>query len=343
MIDLLLAALLSDSGKPSDPDVVAMWIDDLGRLTPFGRTFDVYIQTGFDPDFSYPDGTPRRPLMIGSTLGNETPINSFGWAINGPVFKNRNDDTYPWLDNCQECIDYYEEDTGSECPSKGAFWDCIQVNPYQRTSYLGAKFTPVNWQFEPGGSIGCCPRQVDLVDLEYAWCDSWLLHGPLGQKYGPGVPQLRYPLVQRQHKNLIESPALKFWTHREDIVGLRCCSAPSQNDYGDLIRWDPDVDWESDKYPGSFHIARFTGPDYFASGGVVRFACGNGHPCEPVNYYVDFFPDNSCPSDLNEDGLVGFQDLIQVLGDVAALKYHPDTNNAFDAVIKVLSEWGQCP
>ena len=40
------------AGKPSDPDAVAMWIDDLGRLTPFGRTFDVYIQTGFDPDFS---------------------------------------------------------------------------------------------------------------------------------------------------------------------------------------------------------------------------------------------------------------------------------------------------
>ena len=24
------------AGKPSDPDAVAMWIDDLGRLTPFG-------------------------------------------------------------------------------------------------------------------------------------------------------------------------------------------------------------------------------------------------------------------------------------------------------------------
>ena len=26
--------------------------NDLGRLTPFGRTFDIYIQTGFDPEFS---------------------------------------------------------------------------------------------------------------------------------------------------------------------------------------------------------------------------------------------------------------------------------------------------
>ena len=47
-------ATVSVPGPPSDPDAVAMWIDDLGRLTPFGRTFDVYIQTGFDPDFPTP-------------------------------------------------------------------------------------------------------------------------------------------------------------------------------------------------------------------------------------------------------------------------------------------------
>ena len=45
---MILSLLLSlfttasdPSGPPSDPDAVAMWIDDLGRLTPFGRTFDV--------------------------------------------------------------------------------------------------------------------------------------------------------------------------------------------------------------------------------------------------------------------------------------------------------------
>ena len=54
MICLITALLaLGDWQKPSDPDAVAMWVDDLGRLTPFGRTFDVYIQSGFDPDFSY--------------------------------------------------------------------------------------------------------------------------------------------------------------------------------------------------------------------------------------------------------------------------------------------------
>ena len=124
---MILSLLLSlfttasdPSGPPSDPDAVAMWIDDLGRLTPFGRTFDVYIQTGFDPDFSYPNGEPRRPYMIGSTRGSESPSRSFGWAIEGPMFKNsRPDHLYPWLDNCQECIDYWTIDTGIECPDPG--------------------------------------------------------------------------------------------------------------------------------------------------------------------------------------------------------------------------------
>ena len=356
MIDLLLAALLSQSGKPSDPDAVAMWIDDLGRLTPFGRTFDVYIQTGFDPEFSYPNGDPRRPFMIGSTRGNESPSRSFGWAIEGQIFKNRNDKQYPWLDNCQECIDYYEQRTtfgeweqpdGTviSCEIPGTYWDCTQANPYQRTRYLGAKFTPVNWKFEPGGGLQCCPRQVDLIGLEYAWCDSWILHGPLGQKYGNQNPQYKYPQVQQQHKDLMDSPVLKFWMPQPtgQVPFQVCCQSASQIDYGDLIRWDPDVDWMSEKHPGSFHIARFTGPDYFSSGGVVRFACNNGHPCDPAPYSVNYYPDNSCPSDLNEDGMVGFQDLLQVLGDVAAFKYHPQTNNGFNAIIKVLSEWGQCP
>ena len=330
-----------NGGKPSDPDVVAMWIDDLGRLTPFGRTFDVYIQSGFDPEFSYPNGDPRRPYMIGSTRGSESPTRAFAWSIDGDIFKNsRPNHLYPWLENCQECIDYWAIATGIVCPDAGEYWNCIQSNPYQRWMYLGANFTPVNWYFD--GPQGCCPRNGDLVDLEYAWCDSWILHGPLGKKYGSQSPQYKYPLVQQQHKDLMDSPVLKFWPHRETIVGEQCCSSPSQNDYGDLIRWNPDVDWMSEKHPGSFHIARFTGPDYFGSGGVVRWACGNDHPCDPNPYFVDFYADNSCPSDLNEDGIVGFEDLLQVLSDVAGFKYHPQTNNGFSALLKVLSEWGDC-
>ena len=78
---IVLLSLIAGDGKPSDPNAVAMWVDDLGRLTPFGRTFDVYIQTGFDPEFSYPNGDPRRPYMIGSTRGNESPARSFGGRL----------------------------------------------------------------------------------------------------------------------------------------------------------------------------------------------------------------------------------------------------------------------
>jgi hypothetical protein len=344
MISCALLSLFAQTGPPADPDAVAMWIDDLGRLTPFGRTFDVYIQTGFDPDFSYPNGDPRRPYMIASTRGNESPARSFGWAIEGPMFKNRRPDhLYPWLENCKECIEYWEIDTGIVCPGAGEYWDCIQDNPYQRWMYQGMNLTPINWVFE-GPSEDCCPKTGDLVDLEYAWCDSWILHGPLGKKYGNSNPQYRYPLVQNQHKDLLDTPVLKYWLPFPvgQLPSRQCCESPNQVDYGDLIEWDADVDWESEKWPGSFHIARFTGPDYFSSAGVVRFACGNGHPCEPSPYSVNYYPDNSCPSDLNEDGLVGFQDLLQVLGDVAAFKYHPMTNNGFNAIIKVLSEWGNC-
>ena len=356
MIESILVSLLAaQSGPPADPNAVAMWIDDLGRLTPFGRTFDVYIQTGFDSDLSYPNGDPRRPFMIGSTRGNQTPQHDFWWSIEGPIFKNHNEATYPWLDNCQECIEYYEgfdtfgdwvlpDGTVIPCSEPGTYWDCKQANPYQRTGYLGARFTPVNWVFE--GPEGCCPRRADLVGLEYAWCDSWILHGELGKKYGmPDNPQYRYPLVQQRHKDLMDSPVDKFWTPLPagQLPSEKCCNFPSQIDYGDLIRWDADVDWESDKHPGSFHIARFTGPDYFSSGGVIRWACGNGYPCDPSPYLVNYYADNSCPSDLNEDGLVGFEDLLQVLSDVAGYRYHPQTNNGIQAILKVLSEWGECP
>jgi len=155
--------------------------------------------------------------------------------------------------------------------------------------------------------------------------------------------------VQQQHKDLISpSPTLgmiiKYWEPIPvgEVQGQRCCSAPSQNDYGDLIRWNADVDWMSEKWPGSFHIARFTGPDRFVSSGVVRFACGNDHPCEPSPYQVEYDADNSCPSDLNEDGIVGFEDLLQVLGDVASYRYHYQTNNGFNAILKVISNWGAC-
>jgi hypothetical protein len=352
MLTLILAAFLNDGSKPDNPDVVAMWVDDLGRLTPFGRTFDVYIQTGFDPEFSKPNGEPRPPYMIGSTRGNESPTRSFAWSVEGEVFKNRNDATYPFLENCPDCIEYWEgyttfgewaqaDGTVVPCNLAGTYWDCIQSNPYQRWMYLGQNYTPVNWAVPPGT---CCPNTFGLTGLEYLWCDSWILHGEPGRRYGQNQ-RLAYPSVQKQHADLIEPNTLKFWLPLPtgQFPSQVCCSSPSQNDYGDLIRWSEyQSDWSSLKHPGSFHIARFTGPDYFASGGVIRWACNQGYPCEPHPYLVSYYSDNACPSDLDEDGEVGYTDLLTVLSDVASYKYHPQTNNGYNALLKVLSEWGRC-
>ena len=337
----LTALALAFSGPPEDPNSVAMWVDDLGRLTPFGRTFDVYIQTGLDPEFTPPSGRPRPPYMIGATRGNETPPRSFSWVIEGEVFKNRRDATYPFLENCTECQEWWEQDTGIKCPTPGAYWDCIQSNPYQRWMYLGQNYTPVNWEVQAGS---CCPNTYDLVGLEYFWCDSWILSGEPGRKYGQNQ-QMIYPQVQAQHKDLIQSNTHKVWDPYPvgQVPSQVCCSSPSQNDYADLIIWRGYLqDWSSSKFPGSFHIARFTGPDLFASSGVVRFACGNSYPCDPSPYQVSYELDNSCPADMDENGRVGFEDLLKVLGDYAGFQYHPQTNNGLEAVLVVLSSWGAC-
>ena len=44
---VLLVMVLANHPIP----MLLQWIDDLGRLTPFGRTFDVYIQTGLIQSF----------------------------------------------------------------------------------------------------------------------------------------------------------------------------------------------------------------------------------------------------------------------------------------------------
>ena len=272
MIELLLAADL--------------WVHDLGRRTPFGRTFDVYIET---------DGRP--PYSIGSTWRNSVEPRGFEWIIDGDLFRNRNEATYPWLENCPECVEYFEART--------AFGD-----------YDGVPFF---------------------------WADSWLMVGSLDQPNGnPNNQERQRPVVQRQHRDLLDDNAFKAWDPYDGPQGLQCCQSASQVDSGWLIRFAYDVAWMSDTFENSFRIARITGADRFKSEGVVQFACGQSYSCDPEPYSVEFIADNSCPSDLNEDGIVGFADLLKVLGDVASFKYHPQTNHGFNAILKVLAEWGEC-
>lgn len=322
MIELLLAADL--------------WIHDLGRRTPFGRTFDVYIET---------DGRP--PHAIGSTWRNSVEPRGFEWIIDGDLFRNRNEATYPWLENCPECVAYFEARTafgdydGVPCSEPGVYWSCIQSNPYQRWGYFGHRSFPVDWRME-----GCCPNFGSgsfEKDLPFFWADSWIMVGSLDQPNGnPNNQERQRPIVQRQHRDLLDDDAFKAWDPYDEPQGLQCCQSASQVDSGWLIRFAYDVAWESETFENSFRIARITGADRFKSEGVVQFACGQSYSCDPEPYSVEFIADNSCPSDLNEDGIVGFADLLKVLGDVAAYKYHPQTNHGFNAILKVLAEWGEC-
>ncbi len=49
---------------------------------------------------------------------------------------------------------------------------------------------------------------------------------------------------------------------------------------------------------------------------------------------------DTCPTDLDEDGRTGFNDLLIVLNDISENKYYG--NNGFLALTTVLSQWGDC-
>ena len=92
-----------------------------------------------------------------------------------------------------------------------------------------------------------------------------------------------------------------------------------------------------------FRFARMTGIDRIAISGVIIY---NAQDCpefdwnfaEPV--FFEYEPDNSCPADLDENGSVGLSDLLTVLSNDI---YAPGASKSqFDALVAVLSQWGDC-
>jgi hypothetical protein len=154
--------------------------------------------------------------------------------------------------------------------------------------------------------------------------------------------------------NLLEDDRVIFWAGAAppNEYGTVLCPPPDENGNfgypwswsGQLMRFKnygpDDVNpWESTEFDNHWRIARITGPDYIGIGGVVLYNPENEEAYTEATGAGQIFPDNSCPSDLNEDGIVGFSDLIQVLSDVSARRYRVD---GFEAIVKVLSEWGSC-
>ena len=323
---------------------------DRGRLTPFGRTYDIYLDTnGREPSFLHagrtwigdPDNT-SGPL---DTMGRE---NKDAWIsfdnFNGkdalwfnyhnPAAPLADSRTVPGMDNM-----FWQNDPD--------WWAC-QLGNHLNTSYFNAAI-PIEWYVAPSGWPY---RRWDSAALDYFWADSWLLQGE------PGVllDQNGHPIFPQQEEQwagwMQPSPSVEISKPALDGItdSYRCEPTPSSNDSGILIRFGSlpaGTSWESTEFPGQYHIMRVTGPIERA-----RFAfyitytdLGNPLPGQTtfdVNrqdyaYNTFVFPEDLNPTDLNEDGATDFQDLMIVLSDISAGKYK---NDGYQALVTVLSGWG---
>jgi hypothetical protein len=133
----------------------------------------------------------------------------------------------------------------------------------------------------------------------------------------------------------------------------RCPPTPGQTDSAVLIDFQSaNVDWSSDEFPGQFRIMRLTGDidrismrfyiTYEDLGGALpgQTTCDEG--VNRQDYTLATFNQltDTCPTDLNEDGSTGFNDLLIVLNDLSENKYYG--SSGFLALTTVLSNWGDC-
>lgn len=327
---------------------------DRGRLTPFGRTYDVYLDTnGRVPSFLHagrtwicdPDNT-TGPL---DTRGkeNKNALISFDnfqgedvlwFNYHNPFAPKADIRTVPGMDNW-----FWQNDP--------VWWEC-QLHNHLNKAYFN-QAVPIEWYI--GGSIGYPYRRWDQEALKYFWADSWMLMGDPGlivdQNGMPYFPNMEeqwadwmYPSVPGEDNSsvVISKNAISEITDT-----YRCPPTPGDVDSGVLIRFPstiPGAEWDED---GRFKIMRVTGPIERARFNfyITYEDLGNPAPgqttCD-VNrqdyaYSTFVFPVDKNPTDLNEDGATDFGDLLIVISDVAAGKYKKD---GFDAILEVLGGWG---
>lgn len=333
IVELIAASALAGS------EIV---IKDLGRLTPFGRTFDVYIKNdhGLMPQWA----------------GARAPGESVAWKIEGPVWKNHDDSTLPYWFNIPELVEFYETQIPNGFPDwvPGQWWDCHQANPYQWHEWQNTS-VPTFWSI-PFGPSAARMENLDGTNglRDTWWADSWIVMDTPWQLTGNTASTM--PVAPRIHKfigNLLSDDKFEFWAGfsvEPDSVQCPFEEGGSFNGYpyywtGKMLDFEfynsnppPNRTWESEEYPNHFRIARITGPDYFGFGAEIGYRIPLEGVFSEKAETGQFYADNSCPSDLDEDGQVGFSDLLIVLGDAAAGKYA----RPFDPILKVLSEYGPC-
>ena len=322
-------------------------MEDLGRLTPFGRTYDIYLNTdGRTPSFLHagrtwicdPDNT-TGPL---STQGKENKdalirFENFSgkdvlwYNYHNPWAPKADIRTVPGMDNW-----YWQYDP--------EWWEC-QLNNHLNKSYFN-RAVPLEWYLDANGIP---KRRWDSAALDYYWADSWMLMGDPGVLLDQnGYPY--FPNMEEQVSDWMTSgstvdifkPALDTITDT-----YRCPPSPGATDSGVLWRFPstiPGAEWDEN---GRFKIMRVTGPIERAQFKfyITYEDLGNPAPgqttCDVNRQDYAFktfvFPEDLNPTDLNEDGATDFGDLLIVISDVAAGKY---ANGGFDAILTVLSGWG---
>ena len=332
ILELLCAAAISQS------EIV---YKDLGRLTPFGRTIDVYIKN------------TRGDVPV--KFGSEGPGTSVAWWIEGDVWKNHDDSQMDFLLNDPANVEYLEQQIPNFSDwEAGEWWECMQNNPNQ-TVYWQNTDVPRFYYQTPGiDGLFWGDYETSLQEQDYWWADSWIVMNTPWQQSGNNAnTNTIAPEIPQFVGNLVEDERIIFWAGAAppNEVGTVLCPPPDENGNfgypwswsGELMRFKmfgDDRSWESTEFDNHWRIARITGPDYIGIGGSVAY-----NPPDGVGAYYEktdagqFYADNSCPSDLDEDGIVGFNDLLQVLSDYAGGRYRVD---GFNAILKVLSEWGDC-
>ena len=329
---------------------------DRGRLTPFGRTYDVYLDTAgrvpsflhsgrtwiCDPDntsgFGFPTGKENKDALI--AFDNFSGKDVLWYNYHNPWAPLADIRTVPGMD-----AKYWQ--------NSPEWWACQLNNPLNR-SYFN-KAVPIEWYLDNNGFP---VRRWDSDASDYFWADSWLLQGPpfvlVDQNNYPIFPQMEEKLTDWMYPSapgasnssvLISKPAMD-----EIAESYRCPPTPGDADSGVLIRFGstpPGVSWESTEFPGQFRIMRVTGPIERARFNfyITYEDLGNPAPgqttCD-VNrqdyaYSTFVFGEDKNPTDLNEDGTTDFGDLLIVISDISAGRYKDD---GFDALLKVLSGWG---
>ena len=346
-------ALAQPVGGPIENNIIK--IVDRGRRTPFGRTYDIYLDTdGRVPSFLHAGRTwicdPDNTQGPFDTLGKEFMpafIEIANVDGNDPLWFNYGNLQAPLSDIRTNGMDAWYWNNDPE------WWECKLNDPFDRAYFQPRVAT--KW-IQPG----CCPvRTVDQAAQQYWWADTWLVQENVDQIASPnGDP--RFPTVYTRDADWImpnfdgtAKPVRRLEKNAIDEISewYRCPPSPSSRDSAVLIDFNNDgTDWESDEFPGQFRIMRVTGNiDRISMRFYITYEdLGNPLPgqttcSEGVNrqdYALSTFVlEDDCPTDLNEDGVTDFNDLMIVISDVSAGRY---ANDGFEAVLEVLGGWGPC-